>query len=73
LTLKAARQQTWLTFGEEGTQAAAATSLVAQVLSRTMDLSAIQMTVDRPFLFVVRDRDSGVPLFVARITECAQP
>jgi serpin B len=73
LTLKAARQQTWLTFGEEGTQAAAATAFVAQVLSRTMDLSAIQMTVDRPFLFVVRDRDSGVPLFVARISECAQP
>jgi serpin B len=69
LTLKAARQQTWLTIGEQGTQAAAATALVAQVLSRTTDLSAIQMTVDRPFLFVVRDRDSGVPLFVARITD----
>jgi serpin B len=69
LTLKAARQQTWLTIGEEGTRAAAATALVAQVTSRTTDLSAIQMTVDRPFLFVVRDRDSGVPLFAARITD----
>jgi serpin B len=69
LTLKAARQQTWLTIGEEGTRAAAATAFVAQVLSRTTDLSAIQMTVDRPFLFVVRDRDSGGPLFVARISD----
>jgi serpin B len=69
LTLKAARQQTWLTIGEEGTQAAAATALVNQVTSRTTDSSAIQMTVDRPFLFVVRDRDSGVTLFVARITD----
>jgi serpin B len=69
LVLKAARQQTWLAIGEEGTRAAAATALVNQVTSRTTDLSAIQMTVDRPFLFVVHDRDSGVLLFVARITD----
>jgi serine protease inhibitor len=71
LYLKAARQQTWLSIGENGTQAAAATALVAQVFSLTTDLSAIQMKVDRPFLFVVRDRDSGIPLFVARVTDIA--
>jgi serpin B len=69
LALAAAMQQTWLSIGEEGTRAAAATALVAITLSRRTDLSAVQMTVDRPFLFVVRDRDTGVPLFVARITD----
>jgi serine protease inhibitor len=69
LDVKAARQQTWLSIGEDGTQAAAATAVVAEVTSLTTDLSAIQMKVDRPFLFVVRDRDSGIPLFVARVTD----
>jgi serine protease inhibitor len=69
LALAAARQQTWLSIGEEGTRAAAATALVAVPLSSSVDRSAIQMKVDRPFLFVVRDRDSGIPLFVARVTD----
>jgi serpin B len=69
LALGAARQQTWLAIGEEGTQAAAATALSVVVTSLPMDRSVIQMKVDRPFLFVVRDHDTGIPLFVARITE----
>jgi serine protease inhibitor len=69
LAVAAARQQTWLTIGEEGTQAAVATALVAHVVSLTTDTSAIQMKVDRPFLFVVHDRDNGVALFVARIAD----
>jgi serpin B len=69
LTLKAARQQTWLAIGEEGTRAAAATALVVEVTSSIVDHSAIQMKVDRPFLFVLRDRHNGIPLFVARVTD----
>jgi serpin B len=68
LTVKAARQQTWLAIGEEGTRAAAATALV-EATGSIVDHSAIQMKVDRPFLFVVRDRRNGIPLFVARVTD----
>jgi serpin B len=66
--VKAARQQTWLAIGEEGTRAAAATALV-EATGSIVDHSAIQMKVDRPFLFVVRDRRNGIPLFVARVTD----
>lgn len=69
LALSAARQQTWLSIGEDGTRAAAATAIVVELTGSFVDHSAIQMKVDRPFLLVVRDRHSGIPLFVARVND----
>jgi serpin B len=52
---------------EAGTEAAAATA----VLFRTTGIpkEPIQVIVDRPFLFVLRDRPTGTVLFIGRVLE----
>ncbi|MXV63211.1 serpin family protein [Natronorubrum sp. JWXQ-INN-674] len=58
--------QSFVEVDEEGTEAAAATAVV-------MDESAppeqVEMTVDRPFLFYIRDRPTETPLFVGRVVD----
>jgi serpin B len=49
---------------EEGTEAAAATGMVAGVTSMPM-----VMRVDRPFLYLIRDRESGAILFMGRVLD----
>lgn len=50
---------------EEGTEAAAATAVVVGTDSEPA--LAFDMTVDRPYLFVIRDRPTGAVLFVGRV------
>ena len=54
---------------EAGTEAAAATGVVMQTESAPPDPVAV--TVDRPFVFLVRDRETGVILFVGRVERIA--
>jgi serpin B len=51
---------------EQGTEAAAATAVVMSV---TMAARPVQVEVDRPFLFFIRDVRSGAVLFVGRIVD----
>jgi serpin B len=53
-----------LTVDEQGTEAAAATGLVVGRTAAPRFLS-----VDRPFLFMIRERASGAILFMGRITD----
>ena len=46
---------------EEGTEAAAATAVVVQESGPTL------VTVDRPFIFLIRDRATGAVLFLGRV------
>lgn len=50
---------------EEGTEAAAATAVVGR-LKASMPL---EFRADRPFLFLIRDLDSGSILFMGRVTD----
>lgn len=50
---------------EAGTEAAAATAVVIGLTS--MPLSPVDMTVDRPFVFLIRDIQTGAVLFVGRV------
>ncbi len=50
---------------EAGTEAAAATGVVMQAESAPLDPVAV--TVDHPFIFLVRDRATGAILFVGRV------
>ncbi|MGI8609342.1 MAG: serpin family protein [Candidatus Dormibacteria bacterium] len=68
LMVSGAFHRTWLAVDEDGTRAAAATGLSVGATS-AIGGSPVLVTVDRPFLFVVQDRQHGVPLLVARITD----
>jgi serpin B len=50
---------------EAGTEAAAATAVVMVELA--MPEEPVQVTVDRPFVFVIRDIETGAILFVGRV------
>jgi serpin B len=53
---------------ERGTTAAAATGGTMQLVSMVAPRAPIELRVDRPFLFVVRDRMTGTLLFVGQVT-----
>ena len=58
-------QKSWVAVDEEGTEAAAATSVEIGVTS--VGGGSFQMRVDRPFLFALRERLSGTILFVGKV------
>lgn len=60
---------TYVAIDEEGTEAAAATGVVAGESSAPAD--AFEFVADRPFLYVVRDRPTGTPLFLGRVSDAA--
>jgi serpin B len=51
---------------EEGTEAAAATAVTMVETARMIE-DAILMKLDRPFLFMIRDNDTGTILFIGRV------
>ena len=58
-------QKSWVDVNEEGTEAAAATSVTVGATSAGG--GGFVMRVDRPFLFVLRERLSGTILFVGQV------
>lgn len=55
----------FITVNEQGTQAAAATAVV---IAPTMTPDTpIELTIDRPFIFIIRDIPTGSILFVGRV------
>jgi serine protease inhibitor len=57
------KQKTWVQVDEEGTEAAAATSVGIRPVSLPPS-----MRVDRPFVFVIHERLSGTVLFVGKVS-----
>ena len=55
---------------EAGTEAAAATAVIVGVTRAVIaEPEPIEMVVDRPFVFLIRDRTTGTLLFVGRMLE----
>jgi len=50
---------------EAGTEAAAATAVIMD--ESAMPLEPVEVTIDRPFIFLIRDIDTGAILFVGRV------
>ncbi|MDO8716037.1 MAG: serpin family protein, partial [Dehalococcoidales bacterium] len=56
----------FVSVGEAGTEAAAATAVIVGVTSMPVD-PPVQVTMDRPFIFLIRDIGTGTILFVGRV------
>ena len=70
LYVSAVVHKAFVAVDEKGTEAAAATAVI-------MDLASVMMpgatlTIDRPFIFLIRDLPSGQILFVGRVLNPAQ-
>lgn len=58
---------TYIAVDEEGTEAAAATGVVVNVVSAPSD--PFEFVADRPFLFAIRDRPTDTVLFLGRMID----
>jgi serine protease inhibitor len=63
------RHKAFAEVNEEGTEAAAVTSVEMRTTSLGPPPKTFQMIVDRPFFFAIRDNQSGAVLFIGSIAE----
>ena len=61
LWISKAVHKAFVSVDEEGTEAAASTAVVVR------ESEPLLVTVDRPFIFLIRDRATGTLLFVGRV------
>ena len=54
----------FISVDENGTEAAAATAVLMQKLNGE---SSVEFIIDRPFIYLIRDRDTGTILFIGRV------
>lgn len=57
--------EAYISVDEEGTEAAAATAVVMRATSAPLE--TVELTIDRPFLFALRDLETGALLFLGRV------
>ncbi|WP_416671888.1 serpin family protein [Egbenema bharatensis] len=61
------RHKTFIEVNEEGTEAAAVTSIGIRATSVQIPTEPFVMTVDRPFFYAIRDNESGAILFMGSV------
>jgi serpin B len=61
--------EAFISVDEHGTEAAAATAVVVGVTSAPPPEEKVELTVDRPFLFLIRDSETGAILFMGRVLD----
>jgi serine protease inhibitor len=67
LFIQAILHKAYVNVDEEGTEAAAATAVVVGLTA--LPAEPIKVDIDHPFLFVIRDRQSGSILFMGRVVD----
>jgi len=70
LSISAVLHKAFVSVDEAGTEAAAATMVGMSLTSAPA--STVEVTVDRPFLFLIRDVKTGTILFLGRVVDPAQ-
>jgi serpin B len=65
LFIGAVMHKAFVSVDEAGTEAAAATAVIMQL--KSSPALPVQVTVDRPFVFLIRDLETGTILFVGRV------
>ncbi|NET60337.1 MAG: serpin family protein [Symploca sp. SIO2E6] len=63
------KHKTFVEVNEEGTEAAAATSVGVAITSVTIPKSPFQMVVERPFFVAIRDNQTRTVLFMGSVVE----
>ena len=58
--------EAYIAVDEDGTEAAAATAVV---MAGAAPMEPMKLLVDRPFIFALRDKDTGAVLFLGRVTD----
>jgi serpin B len=66
LFISKVQHEATISVDEFGTEATAATSVAMAV---GLDMNAVQLVVDHPFIFAVRDRTTGAILFLGRVVD----
>lgn len=61
-------QNTTIDLNEQGTEAAAVTVVEMKFTSAMPDSNPIRMTCDRPFMFIIKDTTTDMPLFMGTYT-----
>lgn len=69
LSISEVFHKAFIVVDENGTEAAAATAPVFRVGSGAGASTPLDVTVDRPFLFVIQHVPSGTCLFIGRVTD----
>jgi len=67
LHIQEVAHQAFIAVDEDGTEAAAATAVIAGATGLPSDV--VELTVDRPFLFLIRDDETGAILFMGRVLD----
>jgi serpin B len=68
LYISGAKHKTWIKVDEEGTEAAAATSLEFELSAAEIGTSNVMM-VDHPFFFAISEKQSGALLFAGVVMD----
>lgn len=68
LAISEVKHKTFIEVNEEGTEAAAVTSVG---VSRTSMPEVFEMRMDRPFIFAIREKISGVIMFIGKVMDPA--
>ena len=69
LIVKAVVHKSFVAIDEAGTEAAAATVVVGGLMSLVVRLNVTEVRVDRPFIFFIRDVETGAIIFVGRVLD----
>ena len=72
LCISAVKQKSYVDVDEEGTVAAAVTTVAIVATAMPVESRRFEMIVDRPFLFVISDTSSGSILFVGIVNDPAK-
>lgn len=67
LVLDKVKQKCYIDISEKGTEAAAVTSAQIRLTSMRPEPDTVEMTVDRPYLFVINDKTNDNILFAGKI------
>jgi serpin B len=68
LYISGVKHKTWIKVDEEGTEAAAATSLEFELSAAEIGTSNVMM-VDHPFFFAITEKQSGALLFAGVVMD----